>query len=251
MLCANYGPARKVFIAFCGKTKKHTDQPQYIDPLGPAGFDAKGRPIFEPTGGIAQRKQIFGDLDAFRPQIKADSEAAASGWRTAARDPGWATSQDLARRTIAGDYLKGSPELDAAMAGIRGRALAGAADQDARIRSGMARAGMGFSTANQQASQANRARTEADVAANEAQARLANYQAERGYQTQAPGMLAETLQTPLNYLSQAGSSLMSPLGQMSEIVKALTGGGSTATANTALVKEDGAGQHIAQAIGSL
>lgn len=105
----------------------------------------------------------------------------------------------VTQNTLAGKYLNSAPQLtqnvDPMLAGVRARGQAEAADVNANTRSAMSRAGMGFSTANQQAEQANAAaatarsnETDATTrfAAQQAaeNARLNAYLTERGIQSQ-------------------------------------------------------------------
>lgn len=107
---------------------------------------------------------------------------------------------DVTNKTLSGAYLNSSPQatanVDPMLAGVRRRGQAEAADNNAAIQSSFNRAGMGFSTANQQAQQANNAAASARSGETEAAARLAaqqaadqqkfaGYQAERGIQSQA------------------------------------------------------------------
>lgn len=108
----------------------------------------------------------------------------------------------VTRDTLAGKYLDSAPRLsqnvDPMLSGVRARGQAEAADANANTRSAFNRAGMGFSTANQQAEQANAAAASARsnetesatrFAAQQAseQARLNAYLAERGIQSQTAG----------------------------------------------------------------
>jgi hypothetical protein len=116
----------------------------------------------------------------------------------AASNQGGAVTQN----TLAGKYLDAAPKLtanvDPMLAGVRQRGQAEAADTNANIRSGFSRAGMGFSTGNQQAEQANSAAASARSNETEAatrlsaqqaaeQARLQSYLAERGLRSQCIG----------------------------------------------------------------
>ena len=111
----------------------------------------------------------------------------------------WRPNQETSK-TLQGSYLHSSPQatanVDSALAGIRQRAGAEAADQGSNIRSDYNRAGIGFSTASQQADQANRAAASARANETEAatrfaaqqaadQQKFAGYQAERGRQSNA------------------------------------------------------------------
>lgn len=108
----------------------------------------------------------------------------------------------VTQQTLAGKYLNSAPQLtanvDPMLAGVRARGQAEAADANANVRSSLSRAGMGFSTANQQAETANAAAATARSNETDAatrlnaqqtaeQARLNAYLAERGIQAQASG----------------------------------------------------------------
>jgi hypothetical protein len=103
-------------------------------------------------------------------------------------------------RTLSGNYLYSSPQatanVDPMLAGIRNRAQSEAADAGANIRSQYGRAGMSFSTGNQQAEQAAKAAASSRSNETEAATRYAaqraaddqkfqGYQAERGRQASA------------------------------------------------------------------
>lgn len=233
-------------MACAGKTKKYTDQPAWFDPLGPSSIDPKtGKQTFTPSGGVEQRKAIFDQLSATRPETQAAAERTAAGLQTAAADPGWAQAADLARRTIAGEYLQGSPQLDAAMAQVRRAGGAQAANAAAQTRSQFARAGMGMSTAHQQAEQATRAAATAATDTAETQARLQNYLSERAAQQAGAGALREATGVPLEYLAAVPEAQRAGLAQEAEIVQGLTGGGQVATPSSTMVKQPGAFDYAA------
>jgi hypothetical protein len=216
--------------------------------LGPAGFDKSGRPTQAPTGGVPQRNRIFDTLSATAP---AQSEAAgqlAGGLETAAANPGWGNAADLANRTMRGDYLSGSPQLNDAMTAIRREQMASAADEGARIKSQYNQNGLGFSTGNQQALQNNAAAASARAGETEANTYLQNYEAERQRQAQAPDALKTALSAPLDYLSQVSQAYNQPLMQQAQLVQSLAGGGSTATPSTAVYREPGIGNQVLQGI---
>jgi hypothetical protein len=129
------------------------------------------------------------------------TDATMSGAYTSQGLPANSVNQgQVARDTLAGRYLNSTPELnfnlDPAMSAMRQQGQAEAADTSAGIRSSYGRAGLGFSTGNQQAEQANQAaataregeteanaRTQAQIA--KEQAKQSAYLAERGLQSQA------------------------------------------------------------------
>jgi hypothetical protein len=306
---------------FCDDQKEHTDKPQWFDPLGPnqAGFHA-------PTGGPEMRSQLFDQIGQWSGQMGADSEAAAAAFRAAATDPTWGAVRGNARDNAYGRYLSGGPQLnrtlnqyeknnaaltpgysqtvsgrfvdqkipggvDKAIDNMRQRTGAEAADTGANIRSSYNRAGLGFSTANQQAEQANRAassaranETAAGMELGERQlqatnrmaeramqnqaitdnqqsgreanqfatsARVNNYGQERARQTGAGEQLTGAINPALQYLSQAPTAYLGPIAQIANIVQGLTGNGQIATPRTQIYEEKGWGNDVIGAVGSL
>jgi len=238
-------------MGFCTQSKQTTDQPQYFDPLGPAAIGANGKPVFAPTGGVPQRNRIFGLMNQNSNGVQEATNNLVGGLKTAAANPGFTDAANLAQHTIQGDYLHGSPELDAAMATSRRATMADAANEGARIKSQYGRAGIGFGTAAQQADQSNRAAASGQAGATEANARLQNYEQERQNQQAAPTMLQQAVSAPLNYLSQISSAYNAPLQQQADLTKTLAGGGSTATPNTTVYSDQGIANQVFQALGNL
>lgn len=226
-----------------------TINPGWYDPLGPVGFNKAGKPVYSPTGGIPQRNDIFGQMDYLRPVLNNNSQQAATALQSAAANPGYKAATNLANNEIAGNYLNGSPQLDAAMAQMRAGANAGAADTNARIQSQFARNGMSFGTANQEAQQSNQAQTTAGANQAEAQARLQNYQTERANQNAAPAMLDQSLSSPINYLAAIPNEYLGPMSQMAQIVSGLSTGGQIVQPDTMVTP--GPTTQLAGALGSL
>lgn len=200
--------------SFCEPNNNKKVKPQWYDPLGPRRI-----------GGTAFREGIFSDLRKLAPELKANAAGIATRAGAAAADPGWTGAADNARRSIAGDYLNGTPQLDAALARTRAAGTREAGNAAAGIRDQFARNGMAFSTANQQAQQGAQAAATARVNDTETQARLANYQQERAQQIQAPGQLKTVMDIPLDYLSAQGTAPLVPLNAIGQLVSGLAGGG--------------------------
>lgn len=224
--------------SFCEPNNNKKIPPKWYDPLGPKRI-----------GGQAFRQEIFSDLHDLAPQLKQNAADVGARAGAAAADPGWAGAADNARRSIAGDYLNGTPQLDAALARARAAGTREAGNAAAGVRDQFARNGLSFSTVNQQAQQAAQAGATARVNDTETQARLANYQQERANQVQAPGQLKAATDVPIDYLSGQGSAPLVPLNSVGQLVSGLAGGGQ-------LVKPDVLGQRNwidsgAQNIGSL
>lgn len=192
----------------------HKIQPTYYDPLGPAK-----------KGGQAIRNNVFGVINNSLGRSQSDSAAAAEGARTAASDPAYAAAAENARRSIAGDYLHGSPELDRMLAQMRASGQREAANTQAGIRDQYSRNGMSFSTANQQAQQAAGAAATAKANEVESQARLANYTGERQNQLAAPQQLQAAQSIPLTYLQEAAGAPYSTLAPIAQLVQGLAGQG--------------------------
>lgn len=241
-------------MGYSGGEKKYTDTPQWFDPLGPSsvGYDAKGKPVqnFAPSGAPQMRSNIYNELADVQPVTSAASHALAGKLVDASNDPSWAGAQENARATIRGDYLSGSPQLDAAMASNRRQQLDASADQNARQQSTFAKNGMSFSTANQQAENANTAAAAAAAGNTEAQARLANYTQERSNQIKGTEQLEQATSAPLNYLQNVPSALTNPLASEASLVSGLSTGGPISTPQSTIVKQPGTGDYISGALSS-
>ena len=169
-------------MSFCDKNKRYVDKPEWFDPLGP---NANGENA--PTGGPEARSRIFDYLQSKAPGLNGQASQLSTRLARAANDPGFGSAASLARKSMNGDYLNGSPQIDRSLASMRQAAAAQTADQSADIRGAYARAGQSFSTANQQSEQSANAASAARANELESQVRLANYQAERQNQIGAGG----------------------------------------------------------------
>lgn len=226
-----------------------TVNPNWYDPLGPSSVGKNGKPQFSPTGAIPIRNSIFDEFGNLSPLFQQNAATQQGMLQTAAANPGYGQAAGLAQNEIAGDYLNGSPQLDQAMAQMRAGSNASSANQDARIRSQFAQNGMSFGTANQEAQEANQAANNASANQAEAQARLQNYQTERGIQQQAPSMLDQSLSSPINYLAQIPNEYLGPLSQIAQVTSGLASGGQIAQPDT-MVQPGPLGQ-VTGAIGQL
>jgi hypothetical protein len=197
------------------------------------------------------RSQVFNYLSGAMPQMAQAGQDYAAALKGAASNAGWGQEAKLAQDTLAGKYLNGSPQLDRALATNRAAAQADAANQTARIRSGYGKNGMGFSTASQQADQSNRASANAQANQTNTQAYLQNYLAERGNQNNAGSMLAQAVGTPLNYMGGVSGAYASPLGQIGNILSALSSGGQSIATNSHAIDSPSAGSSVLSGIGSL
>ena len=223
---------------FCGPNSNKKVKPQWYDPLGPSRI-----------GGQAFRQGIFNDLRKLAPELKQNAADMGARAGVAAADPGWSGAADNARRAIAGEYLKGSPQLDAALARTRAAGTREAGNAAAGIREQFARNGLSYSTANQQAQQMAQAGATARVNDTETQARLANYQQERANQAQAPGQLKSALDAPIDYLSAQGTAPLVPLNAIGQLVAGLAGGGQLIKPD--ILSKESWSTSLSQGIGSL
>lgn len=237
-----------------GTDKQYTDTPQWYDPLGPSSIDnskpKKPKQVFDPSGAPQMRTDIFNREKANQPAIDEATGQTVAGLKAAAADPGWTDAQDLARGTIRGDYLHGSPELDSALATTRRAQMNAAADSNARNESQFAHNGMSFSTGDQQAADANTAAAAAAAGQTEAQARLANYEAERGRQEKGVDLLQNATSAPLNYLQNINSALTNPLATEASLISGLSTGGPVMAPSSTIVKQPGIGDYISGALSS-
>lgn len=211
-------------MGFCDSGQQQQTTQGWQDPLGPTSM-RNGQPQFSATGAPQMRSQIFNYLGSIAPTLQQSGAKVASQLGTDAQNPYFNTAASNAEKTIAGNYLNGSPELDRAMATSRAASLASAADQGARLRSLDAKNGMSFSTADQQAQEANNAAANAQAQNTNAQTYLQNYLAERGNQVNGTTQLQTALAGPLNYLSGIPGAYTSPLGAEGNLLTSLSGGG--------------------------
>jgi len=251
-----------------GSDKQYTDKPQWFDPLGP---DAAGKQ--SPTGGPEQRAGIYSQISSLYPQAQQSSQQLVTGLKTASQDPGFAAGADQARKTINGGYLGGAPEFNQALSkfqagtgkavsAVKQGALASSVDSTADMRSRFGRAGLGFSTGNEQAAQATQAAGAAranELGANiqqganqmEANARTQNYGQERMIQQQGTKQLQDANAAPLQYLSQIPSSLYAPSATQAQIVSGLSGGGPIATPQSNIVRQPGVYDYALGTLGAM
>lgn len=205
----------------------------WADPLGPSGFTKRGKPLFNrATGAIPMRDWIFNDLNKIGDSARNGNMASIRAAKQFAHDPGFKYAADNARQSAHGDFLNGTPQLNAMIAKTRAASSAEGANAAANMRSQLARNGMSFSTVNQQAQAGVSAAARAQADAADAQARMANYTAERQAQINSPAALVAANAAPLDYLRYADAAQLSQLSQISQIIAGLAGGGSNGQADT-------------------
>lgn len=239
-------------MGFCDSGQSTTNKTQWVDPLGPTSISPQGkRQTYEPTGAPQIRSELFNYIRGARPGLIQSGETAATGLQRAAANPAWAQMQRNAGSAASGAYLHGSPELDRALAWNRASGRASAADETARLRSSYGRAGMSFSTGNQQASQAAQGAANARSEQTSAQALLQNYLAERSNQLSAADALAKAQGMPLNYLQGVTGAKLQPLAQIGNLLSALSSGGQVVQTGSNSSATPSAGGAILQGIGAL
>lgn len=219
-------------MGFCDSSQTTSAPPVWADPLGPTSTGKGGRAIYGTSGAPQLRNGIFNAMSGYTPQLNAAAGQAANTLSAGMSNPAWQEGQNLATRNLSGAYLNGSPQLDKAMAENRSATMAASADQNARTQSQFAKAGMGWSTANQQATQAGTASAAGNADRDAANTYLQNYQFERGNQNAAPQQFAAASAAPFNYLSQGSQATLAPLAQQGNILSALSSGGQVVTPNT-------------------
>lgn len=238
-------------MAFCDSKQQQGMQYKWQDPLGPTSLGPKGRPIFSATGAPQMRSTLFNYLGGSLPAMQKAGTTYASALGSAASDAGWKQASNLAGRTLAGDYLRGSPTLDRALAWQRAAARSDAADDLARIKAGYGRSGMGFSTGAQQAAQAARAAANAKAEQINASTYLQNYLAERANQQNAVNLLASATGTPLSYLGQVAGAYATPAAQAGNILGSLSSGGQALQVGSSGIYSPSTGANIMSGLGAL
>lgn len=141
-------------------------------------FNAFGQKNSVNSQGVANRNQVEAALPGVTTQASQIGNAGSS------------STANLAQDTINGNYLNGSPALWNQYNNILNQAGRQSADSNKNIQSQFNRAGMNFSTANQQAQQANTAANLSNATSTAANLLGSNYQAERAYQNNAPSLFS-------------------------------------------------------------
>lgn len=206
--------------SFLGGNKKPTALPQNR-------YDIYGRLNTPNTGAISSMEGIFKNINdtGFQGTIGDASKNYAGALTSAANDPGLHSIYNFGQRTLAGDYLQ-SPIVNSYANQAYTSQLAAGSDQAAQTRARYARAGLGFSTANQQAQDADMASAAGRASLTRAGILSQNYQNERQLQQAAPGMISSAISQPLSYLSQIPSAYYSPLQMQAGLTTQLAGGSS-------------------------
>jgi hypothetical protein len=231
-------------MGFCNSRQGSTAPPVWADPLGPTSTGKRGVASYSTSGAPQYRNQLFSAMGGMGPTLNAAGADAASHIGAGVNAPQWGAAENLATRNLSGAYLNGSPALDRAMAANRSATMASAADATARTRAQYGRAGMGWSTGNQQAAQSGAATAAGEADRTNANTYLQNYLNERGIQNSAPGQFAAAKAAPLDYLSRAVQGALSPLTGQGNILSALSSGGQVITPGTTQTINPSAGSSV-------
>lgn len=218
-------------MGFCSSNQTASNAGQqntgynWQNPLGPTSIGANGKPNFSATGAPQLATQLFSYLGGSMPQMQQAGLNYAGALQGAAVAPGWQAAQNNATQTAAGNYLAGSPELNAALARNQATAGAAAADEVAREKATLSKNGMAFGTPEQEAAQSTVASANANAANTNAQTYLQNYLSERAAQNNSGNMLAQATGTPLSYLGSVPGAYTSGLTPAGNLLSALSSGG--------------------------
>lgn len=209
--------------SFLGGNNKPTALPQNF-------YNMYGQMNTPNTGAISSMQNIFGTLNGgnFQSQINNASKNYAGALTNAANDPGLRSIYDFGQRQLNGEYLN-SPIVNGYANQAYTSQLAAGADQAAQTRARYARAGLGFSTANQQAQDADVASAAQKASTTRAGILSSNYQNERQLQQNAPGQISSAISQPLSYLSQIPSAYYTPLQMQAGLTTQLAGGANVST----------------------
>jgi hypothetical protein len=203
-----------------------TNYNQWANPLGASSIGPNGKPIFQASGAPQAGAQALSYLSSEMPAMNQAGQASASALQSAAANPGFQAAQTNAGATAAGDYLSGSPQLNAALAQNQAQAGAAAGNAAAAQKSMMAKNGMAWGTGQQQVEQGATAQGNEAAANTNAQAYLQNYQAERGAQNNAGSQLASAYAAPLSYLGAVPGAMSSGVAAAAPTISGLGSGGS-------------------------
>jgi hypothetical protein len=226
-----------------GGTTTEQQNPQYFGPYG------------QGTAGSTTGQSTATDVsNASQPAFAAAQTIGANSAGMAssnAQNPGYGTANGLYNSELQGNYLNGSPALSAQENSNQTQANRAAGDQAAQIKGSDARAGMSFSTADQQAQQGAEAQQNANAMNTNAQLIGNNYANERGIQNQAGAQMNQHLANQLN-MNQAGiSALYSPLTAQANLNTGLWAGGQVSTPNAEIIQNPGPLDYAGQILGML
>lgn len=235
---------------FCQSQQNTSAPPVWADPLGPTSTGRGGVARYGTSGAPQYRSGLFNYMSGVSPEMYGAASDLASGLQTAAGSSFFPAAEREASNTLAGNYLSGSPQLNAAMAANTAGQIAQAQDENARVKSDFTRSGMRYSTGMEQAAQGNVTNAAAQAGRTNAMTQLQNYQTERQNQQNAPAMYTAAQSAPFNYLSQVSSALMNPASLQGNLLSALSSGGQTITPNVSEMYTPSMGANILTGLGA-
>lgn len=217
----------------------------------PVFFGAYGNGTAGSQQGQNTANQVSTDSQSAYSQAKNIADQSAAMASTNAQNPGFGAANGLYNSEIQGNYLNGSPQLSSQLASNQTQANRAAGDQAAQIKGSDARAGMSFSTADQQAQENAQAQQGANAMNTNAQLIGSNYANERNIQNQAPSQLNANMSNQLNQ-NQAGiSALYSPLSAQASLNSGLYSGGQVATPDSTVIQKPSGLDVVGQVLGML
>lgn len=227
---------------FGGGVNKDTTNPVYFGPFG----EGSSTPNLD---AMRLRSKIWSNMEGADQQANANTARLTGSINTAATNPGWGEAGQLAQKQIRGIYLNGSPQLQKQLDANQAAASRDAANQAADIRSGYAKNGVAFSTADQQAQQAAQAAANATAQKTNADIIAENYAKERQIQQASPDLLNTALTSPINIEGQANPALYDPLNKQAQLVTSLATGGSTTNPDVTVTQKPSAINYAQQILG--
>lgn len=226
----------------CGSKTQTITQPS-TDIYGNPGVNRAGQNTAD-----AVNNSSMGTNGAYA-QSQGIAQTASNTAQANANSPIYGQAQQLYGDELSGKYLNGSPALTGQLDATQALANRAAGDQSQQIQSGMNRAGMGFSTANQQAQQGAQATQNANAMQSNASAVLQNYENERQLQQGAPAAAAQS-QNAQNAQSQnAIGDLYTPQNAQASLNSTLWG--SNSQPNETVLQQPGALDYLSQVIGMI
>lgn len=220
-----FGPWGTVIGGAVGLASSFLGSGTKTDNVAPNVYNMYGQANTPNTGAINSMNGVFGQINGqgFQNNVNGATNNYVGSLNSAATNPGLASIYNYAQGELNGNNLQNPLVTNYANQAYQSQ-IAQGANNAARTRAAYSRAGLGFSTGNQQAA-------DADMAAASASGNLArsgilsqNEQFERGLQQQAPGMLAGAISAPSGFLGQIPGAYYAPLQAQSGITSQLAGG---------------------------
>jgi len=190
----------------------------------PSVYNMYGQGNTPNTGAITSMQSIFDALNNGGLSNATNSaNAFANRLQGAANNPAFGSIYNYGLNELNGNYLQSPLVSNYANQAYQSQLGAGQ-DAAARQRAQMSRAGMGFSTANQQATDADIASAAQKGALSRGQILTQNEEFERQQQQNAPGIISGAVSQPLSYLSGVNNALYAPYQSQAGVTQQLAGG---------------------------